>query len=244
MTLCFNYEGNTKENSWMFLLDFIKIPKSQTSSWVSIFWLWPFLILLSFYKRKTISMWWLPLNLFVFKEIPTKQRQKKKKRSNQTHIAQSHWKCLSLHLSLFSLSSESSSLFALEVSLSCTVRPLPSPQFCEWFLHQGPRLLCIVQLVAPSPPGVYLTDVCWVPVVRQALCWARGIHDVSKTDVGLPRGALKKGLLQFSGCLFQDQRFVQWFWEPFEPGMIALREDRWGAGCLPTPKSPVGAVRP
>lgn len=32
--------------------------------------------------------------------------------------------------------------------------------------------------------------------------------DVSKTGDGPPLGALKKGLIQVSGCLFQDQKFA------------------------------------
>lgn len=140
------------------------------------------------------------------KKLLQNNHKKKKKCSNQAHIAQSHWKCLSLHLSLFPPSSESPSLFALEVSLSCTVPP--TPQFCEWFLLQGPGLLCIVQPVAPSPPGIYSTDVCCVPVVCQALCWALGIRYVSKTGLGPTLGTLKKLPIQVSGCLFQDQKFV------------------------------------
>lgn len=56
--------------------------------------------------------------------------------------------------------------------------PLPSPQFCEGFLHQGPSLLCVVQLVTPFPPAFIHQ------MFAKCLCWALGILYMSKTGVG------------------------------------------------------------
>lgn len=69
----------------------------------------------------------------------------------------------------------------------------PCPQFCEWFLHQGPILLCIVQLVAPFPPGSYSTDVCRVPVECQALCWALGIYRCEQDRRRSSSGSTEEG---------------------------------------------------
>lgn len=119
-----------------------------------------FLIMLSFHRRKTISMWWLPLNLFVFKEIPFLKIPQKKS-SNQTHIAQSHWKCLSLYLSLFPLSSEISFLFALGAWSLLDSVPTPIPGALYSFVHWPAG--CTLSRRLFSKCG---SSACWVP------CWA------------------------------------------------------------------------
>lgn len=77
---------------------------------------------------------------------------------------------------------------------------LPHPQVQEWFLGWGPSLLCMVQPVAPSPPpGIHSANVeCLLGARPCARCWECSCEQ----GWGPVFGALKKDLIQVSGCLY------------------------------------------
>lgn len=136
-------------------------------------------------------------------------------------------------------------LLAPGVSLSWALSPPPC-LFCKWFLCWGPSFLCIVQLVAPSPPlGIYSADVCWVPAGCQALRQALPIQLRTRQAGVLLLEHWRRSWSKLVDACFETRSFhtvvgaesllsLEWL-------LLQTTEEQ---GCPPyTPKRPVVGMR-